>query len=168
VGLLFHGWDVSQGEMSLRTLYRSGHGGMQDNAIEHLSPHSSGSPDNVQTHCKLRPVQHLVTRVGLEREPPDAHGEASRNLGTSQSVAAPAEASAPAESREGITATRTSDSAEPVADGGVPVGLFGVVADHEPLRPSALVAFAGAAVGDRDLLDAQVLRGRCPHCWCYG
>jgi len=99
VGLLFHGWDVSQGEMSLRTLYRSGHAGMQDNAIEHLSPHSSGSPNNVQTHCKLCPVQQVVARVGLKKYPPDAHGEANLNLGTSQSVAAPAELSAPAEER---------------------------------------------------------------------
>ncbi len=61
---------------------------MQDHAIEYLSAHSSGSPDNVQTHCKLSPVQQLTARVGLKRFPPDAHGEANRNLGTSQSVAA--------------------------------------------------------------------------------
>jgi len=70
------------------------------------------SPNNVQTHCKLCPVQQLAARVGLKKCPPDAHGEANLNLGTSQSVAAPAELSAPAESRQGVTATKTSDSAD--------------------------------------------------------
>ena len=59
---------------------------MQDHAIEYLSAHSSGSPNNVQTHCKLCPVQQVAARVGLKRCPPDAHGEANLNLGTSQSV----------------------------------------------------------------------------------
>jgi len=45
---------------------------------------------------------------------------------------------------------------EPVADRGVPVGLFGVVADHEPLCPGTVVAVAMTAGGDRDFLDAQV------------
>jgi len=47
---------------------------------------------------------------------------------------------------------------EPVADRGVAVGLFGVVADHEALRPRAFVAVAGAAGGDGDFLDPQVPR----------
>jgi len=58
---------------------------MQDHAIEYLSAHSRGSPNNVQTHFKLRPVQQLA--AGRSQEiPPDAHGEANLNLGTSQSV----------------------------------------------------------------------------------
>ena len=80
-------------------MYRSGHAGMQDNTIEYLSAHSSGSPNNAQTHCKLRPVQQPAARVGLKRCPPDAHGEATLNLGTSQSVAAPAELSTPVHER---------------------------------------------------------------------
>ncbi len=60
---------------------------MQDHAIEYLSAHSSGSPNNVQTPFKLCPVQQLAARVGLKKCPPDAHGEANLNLGTSQSVA---------------------------------------------------------------------------------
>jgi len=36
---------------------------MQDHAIEHLSAHSTGSPNNVQRHCKLGPVQQLAARV---------------------------------------------------------------------------------------------------------
>jgi len=79
-------------------LYRSGHAGMQDNAIEYLSAHSSGSPNNVQTHFKLCLVQQLTARVGLKRFPL-AYGEANLNLGTSQSVAAPAELSAPVHER---------------------------------------------------------------------
>ena len=47
---------------------------------------------------------------------------------------------------------------EPAADGGVPVGLFGVVADHEPLRPRTVVTITQAAGRDRDLLDPQVAR----------
>ena len=43
-------------------------------------------------------------------------------------------------------------------DGGVAVGLFGVVADHEPLRPGAFVAVAVTAGSDVDLLDPQVPR----------
>jgi len=35
---------------------------MQDRAIEYLSAHSSGSPNNVQTHCKLRPVRKSPRR----------------------------------------------------------------------------------------------------------
>jgi len=58
---------------------------MQDHAIEYLSAHSRGSPNNVQTHFKLCPVQQLAARVGLKRTP-DAHGEANLNLDTSQSV----------------------------------------------------------------------------------
>ncbi len=58
---------------------------MQDHAIEYLSAHSRGSPNNGQTHFKLCPVQQLAARVGLKRTP-DAHGEANLNLGTSQSV----------------------------------------------------------------------------------
>jgi len=64
-------------------LYRSGHAGMQDNTIEYLSAHSSGSPNSVQTHCKLCPVQQLAARVGLKKCPPGAHGEADLNLDTS-------------------------------------------------------------------------------------
>jgi len=45
---------------------------------------------------------------------------------------------------------------EPAADGGVPVGLLGVVADHEPLRPGAVVAVTVTAGGDGDLLHPQV------------
>ncbi len=67
-----------------------------DRLIGALDP---ASPNNVQTHCKLGPVQQLAARVSLKRCPPDAHGEANLNLGTSQSVAAPAELSAPVESR---------------------------------------------------------------------
>src|SRR4051794_10641709 len=40
----------------------------------------------------------------------------------------------------------------------VAVGLGGVVADNEPLRPCAVPAVAGAAGGDVDLLDPQVAR----------
>jgi len=38
-------------------------------------------------------------RGSVSRDPPDAHGEANLNLGTSQSVAAPAELSAPVHER---------------------------------------------------------------------
>ena len=59
----------------------------------------------------------------------------------------------------------------------VALGLFGVVADHEPLGAGAVVAVAVPAGGDRDLLDPQVVgdgavaaRGgparRRPRCWC--
>ena len=58
-----------------------------------------GSPNNVQTHCKLCPVQQLAARIGLKKCPPRRPCEANLNLGTSQSVAAPAELSAPAEER---------------------------------------------------------------------
>ncbi|HEX5510493.1 MAG TPA: hypothetical protein VFX41_02155 [Actinomycetales bacterium] len=47
---------------------------------------------------------------------------------------------------------------QPVADRGVAVGLFGVVADHEPLRPRAVVAVTVPAGRDGDLLDPQVPR----------
>jgi len=60
---------------------------------------NTASPNNVQTHCKLCPVQQLAARVGLKRFPPDAVGESNLNLGTSQSVAAPAELSAPVHGR---------------------------------------------------------------------
>ena len=43
------------------------------------------------------------------------------------------------------------------ADPLVAVGLFGVVADHEPLGARAAVAVAVPARGDRDLLDPQVV-----------
>jgi hypothetical protein len=59
---------------------------MEDRAIEYLSAHSSGSPNNVQTHCTLGSVQHLVARVRHNRCPPDGHGEANLNHDTSQSV----------------------------------------------------------------------------------
>ena len=39
----------------------------------------------------------------------------------------------------------------------VTLGLFGVVADHEPLGSGALVAVAVPAGGDRDFLDPQVV-----------
>ena len=39
----------------------------------------------------------------------------------------------------------------------VALGLFGVVADHEPLGAGAVVAVAVPAGGDRDLLDPQVV-----------
>ena len=39
----------------------------------------------------------------------------------------------------------------------VAVGLFGVVADHEPLGAGTVVAVAVPAGGDRDLLDPQVV-----------
>jgi hypothetical protein len=38
----------------------------------------------------------------------------------------------------------------------VTVGLFGVVADHEPHRPGTVVAVPDPAGGDVDLLDPQV------------
>jgi len=40
----------------------------------------------------------------------------------------------------------------------VAFGLFGVVADHEPLRPRPVVAVAVPAGRDVDLLDCQVAR----------
>jgi hypothetical protein len=43
-----------------------------------------------------------------------------------------------------------------VADGGVPLGLLGVVADDKPLRPHAVVAVTDPAGGDGDLLDPHV------------
>lgn len=46
-------------------------------------------------------------------------------------------------------------------DGGVTLGLLGVVADHEPLRAHAAVPAGGGVVGvDVDLLEAQVARHR--------
>ncbi len=45
---------------------------------------------------------------------------------------------------------------ETAADGLVPVGLFGVEADHEPLRPRSVVPVAVAAGADGDFLDPQV------------
>ena len=115
---------------------------------------NTASPNNVQTHCKLCAVQQLAARVGLKKFPPDAHGEANLNLATSQSVAAPAELSAPAESRQGVTATKTSDSADYAGD---PVAHA-----DERARPSAqfdalttgvgrvVRPFEGRAVGMRD------------------
>ena len=44
------------------------------------------------------------------------------------------------------------------ADGFVAFGLFGVVADHEPLRPGTFIAVARATWCDRDFLDPQVPR----------
>jgi hypothetical protein len=41
-------------------------------------------------------------------------------------------------------------------DLGVAVGLVGVVADDEPLRPHALVTVTLAAGGDVDFLESQV------------
>jgi len=85
-----------------------------------------GNP-NIETHCKLGSVQQLAARVGLKR-PPCRPWRANLNLGTSQSVAAPAELSglfrveqigATVKSHfpllpgvgHRVTATKTSDSA---------------------------------------------------------
>jgi len=43
-------------------------------------------------------------------------------------------------------------------DCGVPFALFGVVADHEPLRPGPVVAVAVPAGSHVSLLDPQVAR----------
>ncbi len=41
-----------------------------DRLIGALDP---ASPNNVQTHCKLCPVQQLAARIGLKKCPPGAH-----------------------------------------------------------------------------------------------
>ncbi len=73
--LVLHGWDVSRGAMAFgRCTGPATPTSMQDNAVECLSAHSRGSPNNVETHCKLCSVQQLAARVGLKRWPPDAGG----------------------------------------------------------------------------------------------
>lgn len=91
----------------------------------------------------------------FQRDPSAAQVTRQPGLG----LQAPDQLAAPA-ARPGVaTVDELLEMAnELAADGLVTLGLLGVVADHEPVGPGAVVTVAGTARGDRDLLDPQVLR----------